>query len=266
MLENRGHTEVWKLEKRALKVYERNPLLAVIFAVDFEPILKIGEGHNVPDFQERIRARFPQYSEGQSIEIKIEGPGRTAVKEEKAFEFSATPQVIKVVLSPHRLSRDAREHKSRDVLISDVKLLVDALAETYKPVATRVGLRYVNLIDPHRVATDSGSAVNWPALIASDYMKVPESVLDMDGTYFSHEINSRMARGSMVLRYGMTKRPDTGRDGMHFDIDRFITERVSLEAVPALVEEFASDIYDLFMTAAGTDLLKWMNGSKELGA
>ena len=138
---------MWKLTRQPHRVFARNPLLAVVFAVDFEPILKIGEGKSIPDFQELIRARFPSFTEGEVMEFEIKAPGNFETRQEKAFEFSASGD-LKVVLAPRRLSRDARVHWSRDELYDDIRLILGALQEVYKPIViTRVGLRYINLFD-----------------------------------------------------------------------------------------------------------------------
>ena len=75
-----------------------------------------------------------------------------------------------------------------------------------------------------------------------------------------------MERGSMVLRHGITVRPDKKRECMHFDMDRFVTEHIDIAEIPALVETFVADIYDLFMSAVEPDLLDWLNGAGAQGA
>jgi uncharacterized protein (TIGR04255 family) len=231
-----------------------------LFAVDFEPILKIGEGHKVPEFQERLRARFPQFSEGQSVEVKITAPGQIETRLEKAYEFGSLAN-SKIVLSPRRLSREADKHQTREEVFRDIALIVEALDDIYKPITVhRVGLRYVNLFDAVQITEDLGRSVTWASLVAERYLHMPNDVLDMNSTLFSNEIHSTMERGSMVLRYGKTLRPDRGRECMHFDMDRFVMEKVSTGEIPEMVQGFSQDLFDLFSTAPGPDLVEWMHG------
>lgn len=250
---------MWKLVREPHRVFARNPLAAVIFALDFEPILKIEDGNGIPDFQDSIRSRFPKYSEGMLIDVVIT-PDRAETRQAKAHEFSAS-ESLKVVLSSRSVSRDARTHKSREELVDDVSLVLRALEDTYKPILVqRVGLRYVNIFDAVEISRALGRPVNWSTLLAPRYMQIPPDVVNMEDTRFVHDVTSSMQRGTMTLRYGLTLRPEKGRPCIHFDTDRYVVDAVPCEDVAGLVSGFSEDIYDLFMTAVGPDLLDWMDG------
>ena len=55
----------WRLPEHDLHTYPRNPLVAVVAQLRFDPILKIAD--RVADFQDRVRARFPKFEEQATL-------------------------------------------------------------------------------------------------------------------------------------------------------------------------------------------------------
>ncbi|MDH5671171.1 MAG: TIGR04255 family protein [Myxococcales bacterium] len=248
----------WTLPSHEHKRFQRNPLAAVIVQLRFDPILKIATG--VPDFQDKIRSRFSLYEERDVKVVEVEAPSVSAVRTRRVKEhrFRTRGEPTTVVLGDQGVSLEYLAHQHRDVLLPDVKLVTDSLSSTFQDVSpTRLGLRYVNVVDRDRVAADAGSPAEWSDLIEPSFLQMPAALADLAGTRFANEITSEMPVGAMTLRYGLLPASED-RLGFRLDIDRYHQESFDMADVEALVRAFADDIFQVFMAAAGPSLVDWM--------
>jgi uncharacterized protein (TIGR04255 family) len=153
------------------------------------------------------------------------------------------------------------QHRERQVLAADMALLVDALRAVYNPIApVRFGVRYVNVIDLEAIAADLKRELAWSDLLQPAFLAVPAGLATLDGAAFMAETTSSLSRGAMTLRYGL--RPDPtkkGRFAFRLDTDRYLDAAFELDEVAGLLDEFSSDIFQVFRTAAGPALLEWMD-------
>lgn len=251
-------TMPWTLPSHEHKRFQRNPLAAVIVQLRFDPILKIATG--VPDFQDKIRSRFSLYEERDVKVVEVEAPSVSAVRTRRVKEhrFRTRGEPTTVVLGDQGVSLEYLAHQHRDVLLPDVKLVTDSLSSTFQDVSpTRLGLRYVNVVDRDRVAADAGSPAEWSDLIEPSFLQMPAALADLAGTRFANEITSEMPVGAMTLRYGLLPASED-RLGFRLDIDRYHQESFDMADVEALVRAFADDIFQVFMAAAGPSLVDWM--------
>ncbi len=245
----------WQLPPSEPKEYPQNPLEAVVCQISFEPILRVHAG--VPEFQERVRGRFPGYEEveGTVFELRPTGPVQRSVVQHR---FLAHPEPAVASLDRNSITLEYAAHRHREVLQSDARLVCDAMQATYERVAAkRLGLRYVNLIDRERVAQRLGREVTWSELLQPPYLHVPTELADLESVSFASEVTASCDRGRMTVRLGFLPTPDRGL-AYRLDIDRYIEEHFDFGDVDALLVQFAEDIYRLFRTAAGSTLLEWM--------
>ncbi len=250
----------WTLPSQPYRVFERNPLVAVIVELRFFPILKVPT--KVADFQDKVRTTFPAFQEAKSQMINL-GPSPVEVRSEHIFTFTKADESTTLSLSTSSLSLEARRHERREQLFADVQEGVDALSTVFGPVATnRLGLRYVDIIDDERIASDLGRATSWDRLISPRFGAVPATVADLEGTLFACEIASPTTNGGgQTVRYGLIKDAD-GRRKFRLDVDRYVEGPIEPEKVVSLLNTFADDIFAVFMAAAGPDLLEWMPEKK----
>jgi len=246
----------WNLPNREHKTYERNPLVVVVAQLRFHPVLKVPD--RVADFQERVRARFPTFAEVATREIAVR-PSGLDVKEGREFRFDKLDAPSTISLGDSALALETRSHTSHRSFLDDMALAVQALVDVFSPVVpTRLGLRYINAVDRSLVAQALGREVSWPELIVPGFLTMPESIADLQGTYFAHELNSRMQSGEMTLRYGLMRKSNEKGEHFRIDIDRYVEGPFDAGDAIAKLGSFADDIFKVFASAAGPALLEWM--------
>ena len=250
----------WTLAKHPVKTFRKNTLATVVVQLRFHPILKIAEHY--ADFQEKLRPRFPGYEavEAQTIDFNLASAAGPAafVRTERVHRFSAIDEPMVAVLDTTSVSIEYAAHKERATLLDDFKLVLKAL-QAHAPVPVRLGLRYVNLIDPKKLATHPGVELPWSELLTPQFAAVPGGLASIDETTnYLAEVTAPLTRGKMTVKYGLLR--PRGAQDQHFrlDTDRFVEGTIGIEEVPDLLEQFSDDIFQVFMMAAGPKLIEWM--------
>lgn len=249
---------MWQLPDATQETYARNPLKAVVWQLRFHPILKIPE--RIPEFQERVRSHFPRYQviEGQKVDVRMQ-PMTPAfqMRRETSHLFGSGDNQTTVSLGREAISITESNHHSRERLIETVELALKALAGAGIDVLpTRLGLRYVNLIDREAIGKDLGRAVEWRDLVNDRFLQLPFVDLDATTTFYS-EVTSEKDPGVMTLRYGLLS-DDGSQPTFRLDADRYEQGTASVTSVVSRIREFAADIFAVFQQAAGRTLLEWM--------
>lgn len=248
----------WSLPEHELRTYPRNPLVAVVVQLRFDPILKVGD--SVADFQERVRGRFPKYEEQSTQAFDINPALGVRARKETEHRFHTKDGGAGIFLGTQAIGLETRAHIEREALLSDVDLLMKALVETYSTISPlRLGLRYINSISRTQIAADLGVAVAWSDLVAADFISVPCDLADLESTLFGAELTSDMARGKMTLRYGLLREGAEQKASFRLDLDRYLEGGFEVEDIGELLVGFANDIYRVFATAAQSRLKQWMN-------
>ncbi len=252
----------WTLTNCSDETFEQNMLASVILQLRFRPILKIDA--RVADFQDKVRARFPGFSSFESQEVAVEATKaftpRLNVRHEKVHQFISLDESAVMTLSTSSLSIEYGQHRSKQTIFSDASLFLDALNTVYAPVSpARLGLRYVNLLQLSILKEALEREVTWPEVLSAKFAEVPGGVASLEGaTRFISEVSSPCERGSMTLRYGLLSTPPEEEPHFRLDVDRYLEGAFSLDEVALLLKEFSSNIFGMFMTAAGPALLEWM--------
>ncbi len=254
---------IWKIPKREYRVYDRNPLDTVIAQVRYEPILRIGAGDGIPKFQDAVRASFPAFAQKQIQALEVSLPNQVQVQQDQVFQFMRKDDICKVELVKDNVSITTRDHASRQQLVDDIETVTKALKETYAPiVTTRLGVRYVNIVDRKQISGDLGRDVSWQQLVTDEYLRIPADVADLDSTLFMNEITSPLDSGALTLRYGFPLPSDPQNEPQfRFDIDRYIEGQVDISDAPEIMRQFTDDIFGLFHTFPGIELVEWMSNS-----
>ena len=132
-------------------IYRHNQLADVICQLRFPEILAIGT--NLPvDFQEAIRAEFPQYQKRQEIPApKLTGvPGNLSLQKQEPtvnYQFTSADGVWRVNLTSKFLSLTCTKYTCWEDFARKLDKPLVALIQIYKPAYfERVGLRYINFI------------------------------------------------------------------------------------------------------------------------
>lgn len=138
----------------------------------------------------------------------------------------------------------------------------DSFQAVYGIVATtRLGLRYVDIIDRKRISDDLGRAVAWEGLVKESFLRVPTGLATPDDTHFVSEVTSPMEEGLQTVRFGLVRDED-GLSRFRLDVDRYIEGMVPDAEILERLHPFTDDIFSLFVAAAGPDLAEWMKGGE----
>ena len=124
----------------------QTPLTAVLAQIRFPEVLSITRPDFVSEFQEEIRADYPNCE--QSAEYLIElrpSSGNQAISQKWTFDDSN--RRWRTTLATGFLALETRSYTSRTDFIARFALLADALSKTIQPrLMTRIGIRYVDRI------------------------------------------------------------------------------------------------------------------------
>lgn len=132
-------------------IYRNNPLGEVICQIRFPEILKIGT--EVPvDFQEAIRAEYPQYtSRMEAPAPKITGaPGNLTLENPPKtvnYQFVSEDGIWRVNLTSRFISLTCSRYTCWEDFAAKLDKPLAAFIQVYRPAYfERVGLRYINFI------------------------------------------------------------------------------------------------------------------------
>jgi uncharacterized protein (TIGR04255 family) len=248
----------WNLPDCAHRTFGRNTLEVVICQLRFDPILKVHSA--VPDFQDLVRKRFPRYEERRGEIVELNPSAGLSSRQVRDHFFWARPEAsAAAVLGDQSLSLEYRSHRSRDELLSDASLVFGAMDQVFQEVSPlRLGLRYVNVVDRNAIGDDLKRTLRWDELLQDEFLKLPGSD-DLEDARFATEITRPVAEGGhMTVRYGLLPMPGRTTPLFRLDIDRYREENLKLDECRTMLESFATDIYRLFMRAAGPSLVQWM--------
>lgn len=144
--------------KRKRVIYEKNPLKLVVCQLRFPVELQIEMGM-VADFREQIRSRFP-LAEEDTDESDLAIPDELAEQFPKElvdslslavnrrFQFKTLDKLWTISLSRNFIALETSRYVKWEEFREYIQLALMALVESYKvQYFTRVGLRYVNVID-----------------------------------------------------------------------------------------------------------------------
>jgi|MTBAKSStandDraft_2_1061841.scaffolds.fasta_scaffold14124_3 uncharacterized protein (TIGR04255 family) len=139
-------------------IYLKNPLDEVISQLRFPPILSI-EKDTPYEFQEKIRAYFPEFEELEEIQFPVQAQNIDEVpsalldlarqtRKKKNFAFLSENRRWKINLSRDFISISTLEYSRWEDFLGKFSHAVENLLEIYNPpYYSRIGLRYRNKID-----------------------------------------------------------------------------------------------------------------------
>ncbi len=246
----------WNVPAQTHRVFIRNPLVAVVVEVRFFPILKIPD--KIADFQDQVRARFPAFQEITRQLVSLGPSAPIGVSQERLFNFTKPDGSCTLTLSTSSLTIESRRHEHRKSFIDDVKLGMEALACAFGSIVpSRLGLRYVDVIDLEQVASDLGRATAWSKLVSAPFLAVPTGLADLEETLFACEVGSPVSSGgAQTLRFGLVH--DGRKKVYRLDVDRYLDGAIEPERLESLLKGFADDVFAVFVAAMGPDLQAWM--------
>lgn len=225
------------------------PLVEVICQIRFPPLLRLAESRPI-EFQERIRHRFPEFEEQRGIILRVESG-----ESDRSFEAQRGARVYVFHTPEHdtsvTLSADFYALKTTNYTVwpefsRDLALVHDALVRVFDPAyATRIGLRYVNMITTENTGCRDISEVR--ALLRSELTCLFETDMWDSADELGTQVVLRDENAKFAIRVGLVKQEQ--EQGFVLDFDYFVEGRTSLDGVVERCAGYHDAIYRAFRWA-----------------
>jgi len=158
---------------RPRTIYQNSPAHEVICQLRFPVILSINNTEPA-DFQEAIRADFPQYAKQQDVPApQITGLGgpNPQVKQQPPvanYNFLSADGLWKINLTQNFIALSTLRYSGWDAFARELDKPLADFIRLYKPAYfERVGLRYVNIISREKLGLKTAP---WTELITAPYL------------------------------------------------------------------------------------------------
>ena len=252
-------------ESRCL--YRRNQLAEVICQLRFPEILTIGT--TVPaEFQEAIRADYPQFSRRQEAPApKITGvPGHMTLENQPTtvnYQFSSADGVWRVNLTSKFISLSCSRYTCWEDFAKRLDKPLAAFIRIYKPAYfERIGLRYLNFISRKELDLEG---IPFRELIEPSYLG-PMADEDVSETGITRcNVDTELAlRGGCRLRLhagpGMVKRNGQSDDELKFvlDLDLFMPGQLPVNLSAGALQTLHAQAFSVFRGAIRPQLHRAM--------
>lgn len=223
------------------------PLREVICQIRFPLILKIAE--EIPaEFQDAIRGRFPAFGTEQRFLFagSPDQPMRSADAEPPVHKFLDRGKVRTASLGVDFFAMSTIEYDSWESFADDLRLVSEAAMSVYEiRYSTRIGLRYINVLDTSNTGTNSFFPdvldmlrPELTALLRVGEMKHPD--IGLAHIRVEHEDST------FAFRSGIVK--DEGKQGFVLDFDLYTEQEldIDVESLLARCDRYHALIYNAF--------------------
>ncbi len=219
-------------------IYKKNPLDRVICQLRFAPILKI-DAEIPADFQEIIRADFPNYSEKTNFAEPARRKGNLSVElppqvlesmNIKNYQFSSEDEQWQINLTRSFISLSTQNYERWETFKERLEIPLNALNQIYSPGQfSRTGLRYINLIQRSRLGLDN---VNWKDLLKPYILGILSSEEEISKFVKSFESSYHIAlsdaKSSVRILTQLVEETDKGEICFSIDSDFFTSRKMSI--------------------------------------
>jgi uncharacterized protein (TIGR04255 family) len=215
-------------------IYKSNPLVEVVAQVRFSRLLEIEQQLPV-DLQKRLAGAYPLLETRDTVSLKI-GPQTQPPEAGRAslYDFLSPDRSLKLTLASDYIAATTEKYIKWEDFRPHIEVALKAVMDTYSPpVYTRLGLRYVNAIDKHKIGLGQ---VPWRELIHPPLL----GILASDEIKFENiaELRSATAialdRGMVTMRCTLGLNTETNQKAYLIDNDFFTDEQLPSDANDAL--------------------------------
>ena len=234
-----------------------SPLVEVVCQVRFPPVLRLAETPPV-DFQDKVKARFPLYEvqRGAWVEPQTIKSGDSVKLGPPTHQFITADKTCTAALSTDFYALTTAAYKDWPQFQEDLKLVARAASDVVDiPYATRVGVRYVNLIGTR--FTESGNLEGLYELLRPELTAMLRTVAFLSPTVSVGQIVVPDGEGAMALRYGLVTAETGAEPGFQLDFDYYTEGQVGLDGLMERCKRYHDEIYRAF---------RWCIADGKLGA
>lgn len=247
---------VFSTEERC--IYDNNQLGEVICQLRFPEILTIGA--NVPvDFQEAIRAEYPQYSSRKEAPApRLTGaPGNMKLENQPAtinYQFVSADGVWRVNLTSRFISLACSRYTRWEDFAAHLDKPLAAFIRIYKPAYfERIGLRYVNFISRKALALEG---VPFRDLIHERYLGIlaDEEIQEANAARSTVDAEFAIRGGCRVKLHagpGQVRRAgkSDGETKFIFDQDLYMPGKVEIKLSAGALQTLHAQAWAIFRDA-----------------
>lgn len=237
-------------------IYSKNPLKEVICQLVFPAMLRM-DSETPYKFQEAIKTTYPNFAEEQAANIQFLMPQMRAVEVEsaaqnlslqskKVYKFTSDDAQWTVTLTRDSLALSTREYRSWNDFQERFNGPLDALVAEYAPpYVTRLGLRYINIIDRAELELEG---VSWWDLLAPPIAGelADPNVGEMVVGCANQVTLSMEGNTNIVLNHGLATGNPPGKVVYLIDSDFSTTEKTEVINVRTRLKEFNNNSGKLF--------------------
>jgi uncharacterized protein (TIGR04255 family) len=236
-------------------VFARNPLAEVICQLRYPPILEIGASEPA-EFQSAIRHRYPLYQK----QVPGIAPAEISAMIQKlglrpqvptTHRFSMLDEEHHAAIANESFSVTTNQYSNWEHFYAEVRAIQTAFEAIYKPaVYTRIGLRYIDVIDRDELGLGNAS---WAELVKAPFCgPLSEPVIARAAAEMHLETQIDLpANLAVKIRAGLgqVEEADARRDVFVFDCDFFTKDRSNCDDVDGILGTFNRAAGDLFRWA-----------------
>jgi uncharacterized protein (TIGR04255 family) len=222
------------------------PLQQVICQVRFPPILRIAT-EEPTGFQELIRGTFPKLGIEQQVLIGPFGPlVRTTPPgmevAPRIFRFQDQTENRSVTLAPDFFALVFDSYNNWRTFSETLSFVFEAIQKIYRiPYATRIGLRYINVLTLENTKTRSFDEL---LSILRDELVMLLRIPEVETPYLlTQQVRTKVDDGDFAFRFGL--REGTS-DKFELDFDRYIEGEVEVDNLIERCERYHRLIYNAF--------------------
>ena len=229
---------------------KRSPLVEVICQVRFPPILSIPAQKPV-QFQERIRRRFPDFEVENSVRFELGVPSNLSAPAaatqtiNRTYKFVSRKRGNTVTLAEDFFALSSTKYVVWEEFAADLQLASESVTGIYEPShATRIGLRYVNVLDPEKLELSSLADVT--DLLQPELRALYRADVWSEPSVFGVQLILDDEEGQLGFR--MATRDDDGKRSLQLDFDYFQEDEdgLPLEDLVQRCERYHRVVYDAF--------------------
>jgi len=219
-----------------------SPIREVICQVRFPTVLRIRK-EDPSDLQERLRDHFPGFETEQAVELQ---PGLLRRDAGPClFRFLRRDQSANVTLAPDSYALTFSRYDSWSEFVHMLSFVGQHVREVYGiGYATRIGLRYINMIGPEHVGSESVSDLS--SVVRDELVALLDTGVLLEPSLALSQVRAKEGDTQFTFRYGIVI--PSASEGRRFvlDFDCFTETQHDLHDVIPLCMEYHRIIYGAF--------------------
>lgn len=211
--------------------YDNAPLQQVVCQFRFPQILRI-EAEIPSEFQEHIRSVLPIVERSEPLGVPLQLPKQildilSAQQSLRSYQFFNEARTSWIELASGSVTCITKQYSRWEQFIVFVETALDAFVKIYKPAFyTRIGLRYVDLIDKGAIGLENSL---WQDLLSKPILgELGEHFIEsnVEAIQKSLRVRNSDGTGGFLLQHGLVD--GSKKSAYYIDFDFYIDHKTEL--------------------------------------